>query len=152
MNEEALAVHKLRQELNSMQLQRQQLDLHLNQKQEAESTFQSQISQLRSEVQEQQNLNSQLNMDLMNLRETNHAEKEMLRERVLQVELETVQYKNELNQRDIVQHQFEEFRKRVCTIVQLFLKRYVHYYADAAADQELGGGEGALGGGQRRSF
>lgn len=34
MNDEALAVHKLRQELNSMQLQRQQLDLHLNQKQE----------------------------------------------------------------------------------------------------------------------
>lgn len=78
-----------------------------------ESTFQTQLTQIRSELQEQQNLNAQLNMEIRNLRETGHAEKELLTERMRLAERDVAQFKNDLNQRELMQRQLEEYGKMV---------------------------------------
>ncbi|GLV33417.1 aluminum tubes [Carabus blaptoides fortunei] len=110
MNEELVMTRKLRDELSAMQIQRQQLEMHLSQKQDAEATIQSQIGQLGGELQEHKQVNTQLSMELQALRENSHTEKEMLLDRIRQMEGQMMHYKNEADQKQDLSRQLEESR------------------------------------------
>lgn len=111
LNEEMITARKLREDHNAIQMQRKQMEMHMasigEQQQEAETTFQSQLNQVRVELQEQQSLNAQLNMELHSIREKIHTEKEILQERIRHTENQAHHFKAELDQKQDVVRQLE---------------------------------------------
>ncbi|KAK5647613.1 hypothetical protein RI129_002505 [Pyrocoelia pectoralis] len=100
MNEESLAMHKLHEENTSLQLQRQQIDIHIAQAQEAEAT-----------IQDLQSRNNQLTMELHSLTEQNIATKEHQQGIIVQLQHQVNLYKSELDEKENYTRQFDELRR-----------------------------------------
>ncbi|XP_031328819.1 kinectin-like [Photinus pyralis] len=100
MNEESLAMHKLHEENNALQLQRQQIEIHIAQAQEAEAT-----------IQDLQGRNNQLTMELHSLTEQNMATKDHQQGIIVQLQHQVNLYKGELDEKENYTRQFEELRR-----------------------------------------
>lgn len=100
MNDESLAMHKLHEENTSLQLQRQQIDIHIAQAQEAEAT-----------IQDLQGRNNQLTMELHSLTEQNMATKEHQQGIIVQLQHQVNLYKSELDEKENYARQFDELRR-----------------------------------------
>ncbi|XP_025830001.1 ribosome-binding protein 1 isoform X3 [Agrilus planipennis] len=104
LNEEAMAIHKLREEQATWVVQRQQLEMRLSQTQDVEAT----IVQLRNELQDLQNRNNQLSIELHSLNDQSIATKEHQQNLIVQLQHQLTCFKNEVDQKDEYIRQLEE--------------------------------------------
>ncbi|KAF5303624.1 hypothetical protein FQA39_LY09871 [Lamprigera yunnana] len=100
INEESIAMRKLHEENTALQLQRQQIDIHISQVQEAEAT-----------IQDLQTRNNQLTMELHTLTDQNMASKDHQQSIIVQLQHQVNVYKTELEDKDNYNRQIEELRR-----------------------------------------
>ncbi|KAF5308177.1 hypothetical protein FQR65_LT06357 [Abscondita terminalis] len=100
INEDAVAVRKLRDDNNALQLQRQQMDMCISQTQEAEAT-----------IQELQSRNNQLTMELHSMTEQNMAMKDHQQNIVAQLQHQVNVYKTEIDDKENTNRQLEDMRR-----------------------------------------
>ncbi|KAJ3648678.1 hypothetical protein Zmor_020462 [Zophobas morio] len=115
VKEEVIKYHTLREEHAALQMQRQQIEMRLNQAQESEVI----ISQLQGEVQELSSINNQLQMELAHFTEENMGEKERNQSLILQLN----SFQKELEQKSDRNRQLEESRVKVEHDVETILNR-----------------------------
>lgn len=101
LNDEIMNSRKIREEHSALIVQRQQMECRLAQTQEADAV----IAQLRNEIQELTNQNSQFGVDLHNLREQSLADTEGHQNYIAQLKQQIASYQQDLNkfQKDLEQ-------------------------------------------------